>query len=154
MKLFNHGYQFLCVLSTEYSLIIEEFLERVMDPMGLEKMVRIKEDIGAADAVLALCCKLISNLCVRGMAKPRQVTFFAIKTNTSDPNGEGNACNNEHAGNISLDSDHTRGDKGGKLELPIYKRSISAQDIDALEVIKIPSHHQLCRDRQADTCSS
>lgn len=144
----------MCVLSTEYSLIIEEFLERVMDPMGLEKMVRIKEDIGAADAVLALCCKLISNLCVRGMAKPRQVTFFAIKTNTSDPNGEGNACNNEHAGNISLDSDHTRGDKGGKLELPIYKRSISAQDIDALEVIKIPSHHQLCRDRQADTCSS
>ncbi|XP_073396391.1 uncharacterized protein [Physcomitrium patens] len=83
-----------------------------------------------------------------------KVTFFAIKTNTSDPNGEGNACNNEHAGNISLDSDHTRGDKGGKLELPIYKRSISAQDIDALEVIKIPSHHQLCRDRQADTCSS
>ena len=50
-----------------------------MDVMGLENTVQITEDIGAADAVLALRSKLKTNSWVRGMAKFRQLPIFAIK---------------------------------------------------------------------------
>lgn len=59
--------------------VTEESLEQVMDVMGLENTVQITEDIGAADAVLALRSKLKSNSWVRGMAKFRQLPIFVIK---------------------------------------------------------------------------
>lgn len=47
--------------------------------MGLEEVVQLTNDIGIADAVLAVRSKLKSNSWVRGMAKYRQLPIFAIK---------------------------------------------------------------------------
>jgi hypothetical protein len=60
----------------------EESLEQVMEVMGLEKVIQITDDIGIADAVLALRSRLKQNSWVRGMAKFRQLPIFAIKANT------------------------------------------------------------------------
>jgi hypothetical protein len=57
----------------------EESLEQVMEVMGLEKVIQITDDIGIADAVLALRSRLKQNSWVRGMAKFRQLPIFAIK---------------------------------------------------------------------------
>jgi hypothetical protein len=53
-----------------------------MEVMGLEKVIQITDDIGIADAVLALRSRLKQNSWVRGMAKFRQLPIFAIKANT------------------------------------------------------------------------
>lgn len=60
--------------------ISDSSLEQVVEVMGLEDAIQLTDDLGAADAVLALRSKL--NQWVRGIAKYRQLPIFAIKANT------------------------------------------------------------------------
>ncbi|CAM6095756.1 unnamed protein product [Calypogeia fissa] len=62
--------------------VTETSLKQVLEVMGLEERVQLTDDIGIADAVLALRSKLKSSAWVRGMAKYRQLPVFAIKANT------------------------------------------------------------------------
>lgn len=49
--------------------------------MGLEKAVKFTNDIGAADAILALHSKLKENSWIRGVAKYQRLPIFVMKTN-------------------------------------------------------------------------
>lgn len=62
--------------------ISDSSLEQVVEVMGLEDAIQPTNDIGAADAVLALRSKLKQSSWVRGIAKYRQLPIFAIKANT------------------------------------------------------------------------
>ncbi|KAI5070600.1 hypothetical protein GOP47_0014943 [Adiantum capillus-veneris] len=62
--------------------ISDSTLEHVVEVMCLEDAVQLTDDLGAADAVLALRSKLNQSSWVRGIAKYRQLPIFAIKANT------------------------------------------------------------------------
>lgn len=62
--------------------ISDASLEQVVEVMGLEDAIQFTDDLGAADAVLALRSKLNQSSWVRGIAKYRQLPIFAIKANT------------------------------------------------------------------------
>ncbi|GLJ44319.1 hypothetical protein SUGI_0927680 [Cryptomeria japonica] len=62
--------------------ITEANLQQVIEVMGLEGAIKVTNDIGAADAVLALYSKLKQNSWIRGVAKYRGLPIFVIKTNT------------------------------------------------------------------------
>ena len=47
--------------------------------MGLKDAILLTDDIGAADAVIALRSKLKQSSWVRGIARYRQLPIFAIK---------------------------------------------------------------------------
>jgi len=63
--------------------IMEANLEQVLEVMGLEDAVDLVDDIGAADAILALHSKIKQNSWIREMAKFRQLPVFVIKANTT-----------------------------------------------------------------------
>lgn len=119
--------------------VTEESLEQVMDVMGLENTVQITEDIGAADAVLALRSKLKLNSWVRGMAKFRQLPIFVIKANTMAQMVRAMRAimSMESLGNNSLGSNRLRGDDGEKSESIIHRQPNSAEEIDALEEARV-----------------
>ncbi|GLJ37062.1 hypothetical protein SUGI_0750950 [Cryptomeria japonica] len=50
--------------------------------MGLEDAIKFRNDIGAADAMLALYSKLKQNSWIRGVAKYRGLLIYMRKTNT------------------------------------------------------------------------
>eukprot|EP00250_Pteridium_aquilinum_P015802 c22769_g1_i1 orf=859-3015(-) len=62
--------------------ISDSSLEQVVEVMGLEDAIQLTDDLGAADAVLALRSKLNQSSWMRGIAKYRQLPIFAIKSNT------------------------------------------------------------------------
>lgn len=62
--------------------ITESDLQQVIEVMGLEGAIKVTNDIGAADAVLAVYSKLKQNSWIRGVAKYRGLPIFVIKTNT------------------------------------------------------------------------
>lgn len=57
--------------------------------MGLEKAVKFTNDIGAADAILALHSKLKENSWIRGVAKYQRLPIFVMKTNMMADGGDG-----------------------------------------------------------------
>ena len=59
--------------------ISESSLEQVVEVMGLKDAILPTDDIGAADAVIALRSKLKQSSWVRGIARYRQLPIFAIK---------------------------------------------------------------------------
>lgn len=61
--------------------IMEADLEQVVEVMGLENAVKFTNDIGAADAILALHSKLKENSWIRGVAKYQHLPIFVMKTN-------------------------------------------------------------------------
>lgn len=61
--------------------IMEADLEQVVEVMGLENAVKFTNDIGAADAILALHSKLKQNSWIRGVAKYQRLPIFVMKTN-------------------------------------------------------------------------
>ncbi|KAH7284861.1 hypothetical protein KP509_34G074300 [Ceratopteris richardii] len=62
--------------------ISDSSLEQVVEVMGLDNAIQLTDDLGAADAVLALRSKLNLSSWVRGIAKYRQLPIFVIKANT------------------------------------------------------------------------
>lgn len=120
--------------------VTEESLEQVMDVMGLENTVQITEDIGAADAVLALRSKLKSNSWVRGMAKFRQLPIFVIKANTMAQMVRAMRAimSMESLGNSSLaaTTSQSREDEKRTPELS-FRQSTSEEGIDALEEARV-----------------
>ncbi|XP_028797820.1 uncharacterized protein ycf45 [Neltuma alba] len=62
--------------------ILEADLLQVAKVMGLEDVIDVTGDIGAADAILALSSELRQNPWIRGVAKFHQLPVFVIKSNT------------------------------------------------------------------------
>lgn len=62
--------------------ILEADLLQVAEVMGLEDVINVTDDIGAADAILASSSEMNKNPWIRGVAKFHQVSIFVIKSNT------------------------------------------------------------------------
>lgn len=61
--------------------ILEADLLQVAEIMGLERMIDVTDDIGAAHVILASGSEIKQNPWIRGMAKFYQVPIFVIKSN-------------------------------------------------------------------------
>ena len=61
----------------------ESALEQVFETLDLDQKVRLTENIGDADVVLALRAKLKHNSWVRDVAKLRQLPIYAIKVGSA-----------------------------------------------------------------------
>lgn len=57
----------------------ESALEQVFETLDLDQKVRLTDNIGDADVILALRAKLKHNSWVRDVAKLRQLPIYAIK---------------------------------------------------------------------------
>ncbi|GAQ85641.1 hypothetical protein KFL_002460160 [Klebsormidium nitens] len=62
--------------------VTESALEQVFETLDLDRKVRLTDNIGDADVILALRAKLKHNSWVRDVAKLRQLPIYAIKANT------------------------------------------------------------------------
>ncbi|KAK7269734.1 hypothetical protein RIF29_22469 [Crotalaria pallida] len=62
--------------------ILEADLLQVAKVMGLEDLVDVTDDIGAADAILASSYEMRQNQWIRSVAKFHQLPIFVIKSNT------------------------------------------------------------------------
>lgn len=125
--------------------ITEDSLEQVVEVMGLEDAVLLTDDLGAADAVLALRSKVKHNSWVRGIARLRQLPIFAIKANTMAQMVRAlrTIFGLETLGNSSLvSSSRTKEEGQAKVEevskLQIISRKNTLEDeVDALEEARL-----------------
>eukprot|EP01018_Ginkgo_biloba_P000241 Gb_33355 [translate_table: standard] len=114
---------------------MEDNLEQVVEVMGLADAVELTDDIGAADAILALHSKLKQNAWVREMAKYRQLPVFVIKTNTTAQMARAMRAifGMETFGTVSLGSSN-RFRNDNKIAGEAAKKRTSLEEIDALEL--------------------
>ncbi|XP_031488248.1 protein SEEDLING PLASTID DEVELOPMENT 1 [Nymphaea colorata] len=77
----SSSYQSMPVRLYTYK-ILEADLLQVAEVMGIENDIEITDDIGSADAILALNSEIKQNPWIRGVAKFHQLPIFVIKKNT------------------------------------------------------------------------
>lgn len=125
--------------------VTEASLEQVVEVMGLEDAIQLTDDVGAADAVLALRNKLKHNSWLRGIAKFRQLPIFAIKANTMAQMVRAlrTILGMETLGSSSLlsssrikEEGKTKGEEISKSQV-VSRRNTVEDEVDALEEARL-----------------
>ncbi|XP_057856494.2 protein SEEDLING PLASTID DEVELOPMENT 1 isoform X2 [Cryptomeria japonica] len=117
--------------------IMEANLEQVLEAMGLENAVELTNDIGAADAMLALNSKIKQNSWIKEMAKYRQLPVFVIKANTTAQMARAmRAIFGMESLGAPLSSSN-RFKNGYMISEEAADRRNSSEEIDALEEVRL-----------------